>query len=284
MSTIPTTATVLLLLASQLEEAIPGNSFSTAESPLQRYLASAALFDDATSDDIERWYTHGSDDIAIRAAWENATRSIPTYENQALRKPEERHPGTQEEVSWFLGFVAGRLRIKVPEQVRELTMRLTIARDEQPDGTVSSLAQFPVDDDELEGATIAEAELKEESGVLKLVVQGAAYAIEDAGPLPAVTSAAEIAGDVYIVVSDGFCLTNGARLIKVNAKSRSVEWRSTVWVSADGGASGLPPKHITAITFREDAVFVFGVCRNVLFIEGFSRDDGHSVVRFSSAL
>src|SRR5439155_9296246 len=74
------------------------------------------LFKKVGPDGIRRLQAHPGDGIAIQAAWEEVTLTVPEKEPAQVVRP-NRH-----KLDWFLGFLEGRARVKAPQWWSEMLL------------------------------------------------------------------------------------------------------------------------------------------------------------------
>lgn len=273
---------LLTLLFIAGDEDLLVKKFESAESPRQRRALSVELIQKAPLDSLQRLMMGKTDDVAIAAAWELVLRKSNSHfgENKIVTKPSD------ELLSWFVGFIEGRLRVQVPIEWNRCLKGLRavgyfISTDIDPFSAEAPYTQ--TSDDTRSFPKSIKVEEKEEG--IDLIV-GSRHlllprniALEEVEELRAISASA--VGDKILVV---FLPDLPAKTEKLFCfeKTGELKWTGSVWTglgTRGGGFTGIGFQWVFWSS-RDDIIYLFGAFTEGLYIEGFDVRDGQNIFRF----
>jgi hypothetical protein len=256
-------------------------ALKSAQGSLGRSPAEAAaffrnVFKDASSDDLSKLRENSSPSISIRSAWETVARTIS--EKQTER------PTTVDRsaLSWFLGFVEGRIRVSPPHEWQELVYTArSFSRSKLGFGANNLNWGYK----EIGAGFRGQAGLKVSSAGAGFVLTTNSSSVhlrrELLGEKRWLSYLAND-GKLYLASHDDFCLPY--KLFCVDMATGKLQWESRVWAAGGlvnyEGTGG----HSVQLTMAGDSVIVFGIGTDAAYIEEFRASDGAVSFRFSTSL
>ena len=224
--------------------------------------------------------TTRSDSIAIQAAWREVTLSAPDYAAKD-------GPHNREKLDWFVGFLEGRARVKLPQWWSELLLGSRYNRQGR--------AYIPNREEDLYHDTgfdhvrgPRDTTLKRDGD--KLILTVGAESVE----LPSELLPAAHEDGVYCELSalitpeKSYVAVHGnvgypCHLACLDRASGAVRWKTTVCGTIWGAFSGAPPKAYLSIIEHDDRVLVFGAGWFAVHVEAFQANDGVNLFRFATS-
>jgi hypothetical protein len=252
-----------------------------ARGGLETSKAYRTLFSTVRTDGIRRLQDHTNDGIALQAAWEEVRLTVPEKEPKKTVRPDSHR------LAWFIGFVAGRLRVRVPQWWQEVVLDSRANRRdniyfEKPE--VNPYHRAGLD----EVRCPRDTTLKREGDKIVLRVGKDSLPIpedllhkSDDGGVRCNVSALFTPAQCYVAVhgNSGY----GFELTCIDRSSAKVRWKTDVWGAWWGGVTG-PEGHMwVSVMEHENCVLVFGAASMGIHIEGFRPDNGANLFRFSSS-
>jgi hypothetical protein len=253
-------------------------SILAADRPDQAARGYRALFQGARDGALTRLQAHPSDFIALQAAWMRVELTVPANEPARTVRPD------RDALSWFLGFLEGRGRVKAPRWWADAILDAKANR--RGNIYAGGLNEWP-------GRRTGPPPPSPPAATVELQGRQAVVRIgRDAVPVPeAVFKSAQWFGPVKRVgalVSPGRCYVAGHDQIGsehpltcVDRAADRVRWTRPVWGSYWGGTTGLPYQWVE-VTEQGGRIVVFGVASTGFHVETFRADDGANLWRFSN--
>src|SRR5262249_25475939 len=215
---------------------------------------------------------HRNDSIAIQAAWEEVTLTVPEMPERAVRLDGQK-------LRWFLGFLEGRTRIQAPDWWVEMLMD---SRANAGDNIYPGKSdKHPYDKAGL-GAMYAPigTTLKREDGDIELRVGKEAVKIP-ASVFPRGRAASALMTPRYAYVAihgqEGYPYF----LFCMDRQTSKVAWKTRVWANSLDVAG--VSRMWVSVSEQDGRIVVFGAGSAGLHIESFRADNGENLSRFSSA-
>jgi hypothetical protein len=251
-----------------------------APSAFHAVSAYGELFKGANAEDLRTLQMNASSTIAVQAAWEEVEHTVPEKEPAKVVRPD------RQKLSWFLGFLEGRARVKVPQWWAEavLDSRANRRGNVYPGG----VSLLDAKANAVEPPPQATFDTRDGKPVIcvgsvsapipadlhdKLVGRGL--------PLPPERVSALITSTrCYVAVHDSWGYPH--RLACVERSSARTRWVADVWGSWWGFGTGVASGGWVEIAEQDDRVVVFGVACLGFNVEAFRKEDGVNVFRFSN--
>jgi hypothetical protein len=251
-----------------------------AEQPEEATARYHELFNAAGVDGLRELKLSPHDSIAIQAAWQEVALTVPETkdENKPTFRPD------QGKLNWFLGFLEGRTRLRIPKWWREAVLD---ARANRRDNFYFPYLRFGelISKEAVQTAvtkrgerfslTVGKDSMDLPSELLKDVVQDGKLSSRYAysayfGPQKCYIAIYDDAGYPY-------------SLVCVNRTSTKVVWKTKGWGSFWGMLGGKVGRARVAVDVQGDRVLVFG-CSGLGFVhaEAFRADNGKNIFRFSN--
>lgn len=265
---------------ANLSEAELIRGIVAADDPATVKAANRVLFKKIGAEGIHRLLTHNSDSIALRAAWQEVSLTVPEMEQSRAGRPD------RQKLAWFIGFLEGRTRVKAPQWWIEAMLESEAGRR---DNIFPGQAKLPAYHDAGLGWSRAplDTTLVDKDGTVTLRVGEATVAIpggllqrDDAGKTMSNVSGLVTKSRCYLAIHDevGFPYT----LACIDRSSGKVRWKADAWGCYIGGTGGQFDSAIT-VTEQDDRVIVFGGATTGFHVEGFRSDDGKNLFRVSNS-
>jgi hypothetical protein len=238
------------------------------------------LFGKVGADGIRRLQADTHDGIAIQAAWEEVALTVPEKEPERSVRP-DRH-----KLDWFLGFLEGRGRVKAPEWWAEMLLDSRAnRRDNIYPGSPKDMPDHRAGLDDVEAPR--DTTLKRDGDKIILKVRKESVSIPeailrkcDSGRVCCSVSALITPSRCYIAVHED--VGYSYPLYCIDRLTAKIVWKSEVWATWWGGASGVHHMSV-AVTEQNNRIVVFGAAATGIHVEAFQRDDGTNLFRFSSS-
>jgi hypothetical protein len=222
---------------------------------------------------------HHHDSIALQAAWEEVTLTVPVKPKVVVRPDRQK-------LDWFLGFLEGRAHVRAPPWWAEALLDSRAnARDNIYPGNPK---EPPYHSAGLDWSrSPRDTTLKREGGKAILRVGEQALAIPedllrkaDSGRVWSNVSALLTPKRCYVAVhgDEGY----GYWLTCIDRTSDKVLWKARVWASWWGGTTGVGHMWVT-VTEQKGRVVVFGAESIGMHVEAFRAEDGQNVFRFATS-
>lgn len=239
-----------------------------------------ALFKLVGSAGLSGLQTTRNDSIAIQAAWQEVTLSAT--DNAGKDGPHDR-----QKLDWFVGFLEGRARVKLPQWWSELLLGSRF--DRQGKAYIPNREEDLYHDtgfDHVRGPR--DTTLKRDGE--KLILMVGAESVELPGELLPQSQKTGVWCEVsalmtrekcYIAVHDH--LGYPFQLTCLDRLSGLVRWKTTVCGTIWSGYSGTPPKSYVSIIEHDDRVLVFGAGWFAVNFEAFQAKDGVNLFRFATS-
>jgi hypothetical protein len=235
-------------------------------------LAFRSLFEAAGDSGLARLKTHANDSIAIQAAWREVLLTVPEKKGNEVYRP------AQHRLNWFIGFLEGRARLKLPAWWQEAVLDAEAHRR----GNVYFRSRLPLQQTGIQYVFApVGTNLEKVNGKIVLSVGKESLAIPD--------SVLRSWGDVSALMTPERCYVAAHEgvgyhydLACIDRKSQKPVWKSRVWATWSGGASG--PRRYSSVTVTEQdgRIVVFGISGSGAYVEGFKGEDGRNLFRFST--
>ena len=226
------------------------------------------LFKWATVARLRRLQTNPSDSIAIQAAWQQVELTVPFFEPTHAVRPD------RNKLSWFLGFLEKRARVKTPQWWAEAVLDAQANRR----GNVYA--------GQIE-ATPPEAIFDKQEG--KPVIRLGSGCVPIPAGLQDKLGRNGIDHNVSVLITPLRCYVavyndfgQPYRLACVERSSATVRWVADVWGSYWHAVAGFSCNHWVEVREQGDRVLVFGIA-GAFHVEAFRIDDGVNVLRFSNS-
>jgi hypothetical protein len=254
--------------------------FSDVESGGERATLSRKLFAAASADEIVNFQRADDDSIAIQAAWDAVKLTIPVEMGPAAYRPDAH------KLSWFVGFLEGRMRASLPKWWREVVLDVRANRRNNVYSRKPQAAPFH----RIEGTDVVcpdNASVKDlkrkciyKCGQDQIVIPEEILNRTDAGEVYGGVSGYFTKSQCFITQYDdvGYSHT----LACIDRATNKLVWQSEVCGCWWGGASGLHESWVTVNVAEDGRVFVFGAASTGIYAHGFRATDGKSLAQFSS--
>jgi len=241
--------------------------------------AYGTLFQMAGAEGLRKLQSHANNSTAIQAAWREVALAVPDNDPAPTRRLDP------QKVSWFLGFLEGRVRVRSPQWWVESVLDSTAygpnnicpgKPKERPyhEAGLGYLAPL--------GTTLKREGDKIVLGIGAESVRFGSGLLTKEPKLHRDVSAALARERVYIAThSDlGYPFT----LRCVDRESGSICWKVDVWGTCwAGGSTGSKADAWVSIVVHEDRVVVFGAAVTGIHVEAFAVKDGANLFRFASS-
>jgi hypothetical protein len=224
--------------------------------------------------------THPQDGIAIQAAWEEVTLTVPEKEPAQPVRP-DRH-----KLDWFLGFLEGRARLKVPPWWSEMLCDSRAnRRDNIYPGKPKKCPYHKLGLWDARGPR--DTSLKREGDKLVLRINKESVPIPenflgktDARKFWCNVSALIKPSRCYVAVHDD--VGYPYKLACIDRTTGKVLWKSEVFGTWWGGAEGIHEMWL-AVTEQNERIVLFGSAATGMHVEAFRPKDGKNLFRFSTS-
>lgn len=237
------------------------------------------LFNKIKPEDIDGLQTQRDDTIAVRAAWQAVVLSVPEGNVTGGLHP------ARSQLNRFLGFLEGRLRIKIPSWWTDAIL------DSQAYGIIVPNTAFrkpPHHEVGLDGlCASSNTAIKQEGSVLMLTVGDESTLIPkgsvertDSSTEPRDISALMTPSRCYVAVHEDVGYPYS--LTCIDRSTGKELWTSRVRATWSGFSNGFHQMRVT-LTEQDSRVVVFGCALTGFHLEVFRASDGLALFRFSSS-
>jgi hypothetical protein len=250
-----------------------------SDSPYRASNGYQVLFRSIDSDGLRRLQSNASDSIAIQAAWQQVELTVPERSGKVVRPDRDK-------LAWFLGFLEGRARVRVPAWWAEAILDaranrrgnvyaggLNVTADDahsRPKATLPRKASVNMKDGKLL------VQIGSQSAFIPNYLQDSLTAD---GPGSAV---AAIITPTHCLIAAHDCIGYPYNLVCAERSTAKIVWTSKVWASWWHDVTGSHAQSVE-VTVQGDRVVVFGVASVGFHAEGFRIKDGANVFRFSNS-
>ena len=265
---------------------------ASADSPEDRSVTPTAsesfadLFKPAGRSGVSELQAHADGSIALQAAWQEVVVTVPAGRSRTTVRPD------RDKLAWFLGFLEGRARVKVP---RWWAWYLLESRAYSPDEIhpgIKSENEW-INDHHKTGldfvCTPRDTSLKREGDNIVLQIGGesvrfpvevftAKLRINGNGGLSDAVSGLITCDRCYLAVHDNTGYPH--MLYCVDRPTGKTTWKTKVWGNFWGNIEGKTTAWVSLVE-GDGKVFVFGASSG-MNVEAFRIEDGKPVFRFAT--
>ena len=282
--------------ADQQNEKLDVSAVTSAKTALELSAAYASLLRGSDQDTLAELETSSATGLALQAAWEELAQSVPRSPASAIRS--ERSGSSRINrvaLSRFIGFVEGRLGVRVPNWWEE---HLAIARVSQWEEAgllnvwVRDTGRYgyceglltgnPEELAEIECCTagdISSIEVSEK--VLSVHVDQSKFHVSRPNGKKLYVFAKKCDNVTAVALVHSVYPSN--TLYKIDLRNGTVLWQRKLWCDASPVIrSGDLGFHWSEAVRKDDAIIVFGLRSDVVYIEAFEVSTGMPVFRFST--
>jgi hypothetical protein len=236
------------------------------------------LFKKVGAKGIRELQTHPNDGISIQAAWETVALTVPEMQQKEKVRP-DRH-----KLDWFLGFLEGRARLKVPSWWSEVVLDSRAKGKIYPgDPKESPFHKLGLDD--AYGPDDTSLNREDDKVVLRIGKQSVAIPEN----LLHKTSDGKIYCSVSALMNPSRCCVavygnvgTPYKLTCIDRTTGKILWKSDVFGTWWGGSTGIHYMWVT-VTEQNDRIVLFGAASTGIHVEAFREKDGKNLFRFSSS-
>jgi hypothetical protein len=240
-----------------------------------------ALFKDSDEDLIRALKLSPHVDVALRAAWEEVRVTLPAADKKPPIRP---NVGL---LHGFAGFMEGTLSISPPKWWRKTLVNSMAYRRSNVFFAPSDNVTYHQTDVGLRSFKDVVAVRNGDDvyiarGDKSIHIRNSDFEemLKDLRPRPKFLSVELDDRFCFLAFYDDVCVPYP--LVCIDRKSNKPIWSAKAWASAVTAYSGFGA-HSVEILSSADGVFVFGAGVDCLYVEGFNRDDGTSLFRFSTS-
>jgi hypothetical protein len=239
-----------------------------------------ALFQAAGDTGLPQLKLHAHDTIALQAAWREVLLTVPEKEPARAVRPD------RSKLDWFLGFLEGRGRLRIPSWWREAVLK---TRANRRDNVYFEFEQVYEKAGLDHVAAPPGTTLTKEKGKILLKVEKQPATMPQSLLRTAHTAAGEVFYcNVSALMAPKRCYVAvhgnagyAYPLACIERDSGQVVWKSTVWAAWCGGTTGIHFERVT-VTQQDERIVVFGVSTTGAHVEAFRASDGKNLFRFST--
>jgi hypothetical protein len=257
-----------------------GENFPHFVNSAEARAAYGRLLRDANEQRREALKAHPNDGVALRASWEELRLSLPRAESPSAVLVDPSRG------SRFIGFLEGRLRRQPPKWWEDALLsmrahdaaRLSFRRPEP----------WPYHKAGCEFDAPAGTTLHEDAGELVVEMSKEEIGVLPSEVLQAVKRGANGNLSIHGEANTWFVACHGDAsysfpLFRVDRISGKVIWQTQVWAWGEQRILQGVGWHCVAVVPTRDRVLVFGAANDLVYVEGFRRDNGQVLFRFGSA-
>lgn len=261
-----------------------------AMTELELSQAYATVLHRATAESVERFKAHSCTGLALQAAWADVKQFI-----SAKRPSRDDSPGEETRklpvvtTAKFIGFVEGRLRVSPPKWWKEDLSRARGSLDTDTGLLLLYIRQKKNLYSRVEGSRDDSVDLFTRGAISNVQASGETLSIEcehgsfevphtHRGPCHVFGKTVGTAQCIVLVHGQ----TPWGTLFCVDVKEDKVVWSQRLWCDAAPWVRSGAFTHASETRVRGDVVYVFGMCNDVVYIEGFRLADGKAEFRFST--
>jgi hypothetical protein len=232
-----------------------------------------ALFKAAGAEGLPALKLHRHDSIALQAAWEEVTLTVPEKPLQVIRP-------NSNKLHWFLGFLEGRVQVQAPPWWTEMVLDCTSrGRRRIYAGQSDKYPYEKVGPDSLWAPRGTTLKMNGDRFMLQIHDQCVLIPKDLMRPGDGNISALITPRHCYLATHSFEGST--FPLVCIDRASSKIVWKSEVW--ATYGCIGPLNYHLVQVTQQNDRIVVFGAGTTGIYMEGFRADNGENLFRLSSA-
>jgi hypothetical protein len=239
------------------------------------------LFQKVGPDGIRDLLAHPKDGIAIHAAWELVTLTVPERETaQVFVRPDT------DKLNWFLGFLEGRARVTAPRWWAEslLNTRANRRNDIYPGGP-KECPYHRLGLNDAQGPHDTSLRREQDRFILRIgnetvTVPKDLLRITNEGEVHCNVSALITASRCFVAVHGdaGYAF----QLASIDRDTGKVHWKSEVFGTWWNDISGVHHMWVT-VTEQDKRIVLFGAASTGMHVEVFRPEDGANLFRFSTS-
>jgi hypothetical protein len=241
------------------------------------------LFKILSTDQIRDLKEHEHDTIAIAAAWHEVRETFAeTTKPDTL--PQCGAKIDQAALERFLGFVEGRLRIRLPKVWQESCRHPRVYSPRSI--RIQTFKYWPRHSTDAGFSAPLSVQATKEDGRVTVNTDVGECQL----PKSVLSKKDLLAGSLAAAIDTEYCVCAfyneigyGYKLHCVNLKKESVVWTKPVFAGFYGGVSGTGYQSRVSIHLKAGHAFVFGTCLMGSYVEVFSLKTGQPTCRFTSA-
>ena len=290
-------------LNADVSEAKVLENIHKAKDALELANAYSELCSVASKEQLGGLKAHRHTGIALQAAWEEVCSTFPAHVRQGQESDTRINPRA---MAYFLGFVEGRLRVRLPKWWRQGMAKAGYNDNKSKFDGARNIIEIPYSDDYYSPHTDDTPSGPAGTQVVKTVDSLHVTVGHETFNIPKRVLERVMAyfgpGNGDVVVNAGFIIAvpvdakrfllafhmglGDYPLFCVSRPSGKILWEATVF-GADwlfpGGVGGKLPDSVVDIRVAHGVVYVFGAGPCSAYIQAFSLADGKNLFRFSTS-